>query len=257
MLLALDVGNTNITLGFYNGEQLTAKSRLPTKRDASPDEYGRALLRAVREAGVKPEAIGAVAIVSVVPELKGALNQGTRASFGREPYWVDGGSETGLTIEPGRLHDLGADRLADMAAGHHDYSGPLLIIDFGTATTYDVLTEEGVSLGGAISPGIKISAEALWEKAAQLPRFEIEKPDSILAKSTLDSMRSGLVFGYIGQVEYFVREIKKLIGTEITVIATGGLSALFKGSTDAIDIYDDDLTLKGVKYLYERNHSPE
>ncbi|MDD4716240.1 MAG: type III pantothenate kinase, partial [Oscillospiraceae bacterium] len=204
--------------------------------------------------GIQREDLCAAAVASVVPELKNTLEHAVYSHLNQIPYFADGSAKTGISIEPQRLRSFGIDRLADLEAARRDYGGPLLVIDFGTAITYDVLTETGVSLGGAISPGIQICAEALWEKAAQLPRFSIQRPEALLAKSTVDSMRSGLIFGCAGQVEYFVRECKKLFQTDLTVIATGGCSVLLRGITDAIDIYDENLTLKGIRYLYDRNH---
>lgn len=254
MLLVADVGNTNITLGLYDEEKLISTLRLITKMSKTADEYGREILNLLGANGMKSEDVEAVVVSSVVPGIMDCFNRGVREYLKREPFLIGPHIKTGISIRTDRPHELGADRLVDAAAAYHTYGGPVLIIDFGTATTYDVVTKNGEFLGGAISPGIKICAEALWAAAAKLPKIEIKKPGSILEKNTESSMQAGLVYGYIGQVEYIVKEMKKIQGKAMKVVATGGLSGLFKGNTGAVDIFDEELTLKGLRYLYDKNH---
>lgn len=255
MILVADVGNTNITFGIFDAAHLKVKFAIPTKPARTPGDYSRDILSVVQDLGIKNEEIEAVVIASVVPEIMTSFICGVKKGLNREPLLINSETKTGITVITDSPAELGADRLVNAAAAYAIYGGPLLIVDAGTATTYDFVTEKGEFLGGAIAPGIKLCAEALAEKTAMLPKIEISKPVSSLGKNTVSSMQVGLVYGYIGQAEYIIRQMKEELCRDMTVIATGGLSFVFKDSTNAIDIYDTDLTLKGLKYLYTINSS--
>lgn len=250
MFLSIDVGNTNITLGLYDGDRLMSKTRMLTITPRSLDECGQELSDFVERSGGNLSGAG---IFSVVPWATPPLAGGVKKYLETEPFLLKKGIETGIDFGCYKNGELGADRLVDAAAAYSKYNGAVLVIDFGTATTYDVVASDGKYLGGAIAPGIKISAEALWEKTAKLPEVKIEKPLGIFGKNTVGSMQSGIFFGYVGQVEYMVRKMKAAAGENLKVVATGGFSALFRGCTDAIDVYDEDLTLWGIKHLYDIN----
>jgi len=252
-ILTADIGNTNITFGIYESGRLKTVSRLETERSKKPDEYGRDLLRILQERKIPAEKVEAFIIASVVPEVTLSLGIGANRFLGREPFLVDKNIRTGIKIKTEAPEQVGADRIVNAAAAFRFYGGPCLVIDFGTATTYDVITENGEFLGGIIAPGVKICAEALWRKTAKLPRVEIKKPDRIMGTNTISSMQSGVFYGYLGEVEFFIHKLKEELGLEFMTIATGGLSNLFKDCTDAIDIFDEHLTLNGLYYLYELN----
>lgn len=253
MLLVVDIGNTNITLGVYHGDDLIGSFRMTTKTPRTSDEYGIFIITWLKNRGIEAEMIKDTIISSVVPNIMYSFNNGIMKYLKKEPIIVGPGIKTGISVNTEAPKDVGADRIVDLAGAYYTYGGPALVIDFGTATTYDVVTEKGSFEVGVTSPGIKISANALWQKAAKLPEIEIKKPDSILARNTITSMQAGLVYGYIGQVEYIVRKMQEEIGMKMKVVATGGLARIIAGETDAIDIYDPDLTFKGLKIIYEKN----
>lgn len=253
MILAADIGNTNITLGIYEAGRLRTVFRRKTDVERSADEYGRELLSALRKKTASPEACEAVAMVSVVPRVAEAFRDGVRKYLETDPFIVRRDIKTGISVGVKGAGTLGMDRLVNAAAAYRAYGGPVMAVDFGTATTYDVVTGSGVFLGGVIAPGVKICAEALWEKGAQLPEVGLEKPDRVLGTDTGSSMRSGIFYGYLGQVNYLIGELRKELGAEMKTVATGGLSRLFEGCTAAIDFFDDDLTLNGLYYLYQIN----
>jgi len=255
MLLAADIGNTNITFGLYLGDRLHTTFRLETLKCGTADEYGESLLRFLREARVPPQEIDAVIMASVVPGASAALGRGIKTHLKRQPFLVEPHIRTGITVKTDFPEKVGADRIVNAAAAYF-YYGPALVIDFGTATTYDVVAEGGEFLGGVIAPGVKICGEALWEKTAKLPKISIRKPDRVLGTNTVSSMQSGLFYGCLGQVEYLAVRLKEELGSSLKTIATGGLSSLFRGCTDAIDIYDEHLTLNGLNLLYRLNHAP-
>lgn len=255
MLLAIDIGNTNITLGVCNdnNEWLTS-FRLTTKTPRTSDEYGLTIMNLLAAKAIGVDDIHDVIISSVVPNIMYSFNNGIRKYIHREPILIGPGVKTGISIHTDNPREVGADRIVDAAGAFFEYGGPVIVVDFGTATTYDVVTDKGVFEAAVTSPGIKITANALWNKAAKLPEIEIKKPDSILAKNTITSMQAGLVFGYIGQVEYIVQKIKEEMKTpEMKVVATGGLAKILYGETDAIDVFDSMLTFKGLKTIYDRN----
>ncbi len=251
-LLAVDVGNTNTVLGLYDGATLERSWRLTTRRDATSDEIAlsvRGLLAEAGRAAVRPEVI----VASVVPSLRFPLRQAFRQLFGAEPLFVEPGVKTGMPILYDVPQEVGADRIVNAVAAHAQFGGPCIVVDFGTATTFDVVTAKGEYLGGVIVPGISISAEALFEKAARLWRVEIRKPERVIGKSTAASIQSGLYFGYLSLVDGVIARIEKELGARARVIATGGLAELFGGGSERIEQIDPLLTLTGLRLIHERN----
>ncbi len=256
MLLAIDVGNTNITIGVHDRTEWIGTFRMTTKTPRTSDEYGIFIQSLLDSKSIAVESIVDVIVSSVVPNIMYSLMNGLRKYIGCEPIVIGPGVKTGISIHTDDPREVGADRIVDAAGAYYEYGGPILVIDFGTATTYDVVSDKGVFEVAVTSPGIKITANALWNKAAKLPEIEIKKPKSILAKNTVTSMQAGLVYGYIGQVEYIVRKIKEEMDRpDMKVVATGGLARIMKGETDAIDVYDSNLTFKGLKFIYDRNNT--
>ncbi|MBC7960729.1 MAG: type III pantothenate kinase [Vallitaleaceae bacterium] len=253
MLLVVDVGNTNIKLGVYKEDELLGSFRMTTKTPRTSDEYGLFILSWLQSRGILVTSIKDTIISSVVPNIMYSFTNGIKKYIKKEPIIVAPGIKTGISVNTESPKEVGSDRIVDVAGAYFTYGGPALVIDFGTATKYDVVTEKGAFEVGITSPGIIISANALWQKAAKLPEFEIKKPDTILAKNTITSMQAGLVYGYIGQVEYIVKKVKEEMKMDMKVIATGGLARIIVGETDCIDIHDPDLTFKGLKIIYEKN----
>jgi type III pantothenate kinase len=257
MLLAIDVGNTNIMLGLYVGEELGPHWRLSTDHARMPDEFAMQLLGLLGHAGVTADEISGVAIASGVPVLTTRWCQVARRYLQVEPVVISAGMETGLTILYDSPSSVGADRIVDAVAAFHRYGGPLIIVDFGTATTFEAITAAGEYLGGAIAPGIGISAEALGRRAAKLPTIDIERPPSPIGRNTVHSMQSGLFYGYVGLVEGMVTRFRGEIGQEAVVIGTGGLAPLIASGTEIIDVIAPWLTLDGVRLLYEMNSADD
>ncbi|MDO4926449.1 MAG: type III pantothenate kinase [Turicibacter sp.] len=255
MLVVIDVGNTNITLGVYDRDELIANFRLTTKLQRTSDEFGIALFSFFQTKNINPQAVEDVLISSVVPKIMHSLTNAIRKYFNIEPMIVGPGIKTGISIKTENPREVGADRIVDIAAAYHIYGGPALVIDFGTATTYDYVNEFGEFEFGVTSPGIEISAQALWTQAAKLPEIEIKKPATIMCRNTITSMQGGLVYGYIGQTEYIIQKVKEAVGKEIKVVATGGLGRIIYNETDMIDVYDPDLAFKGMKVIYQKNRS--
>ena len=251
MLLVIDVGNTHITLGVYEGEEVKATFRATTKQPRTSDEYGIQLCALLEHRNFKIEDITDVIISSVVPDIMHSLGSAIIKYFHVKPI-VPTTLDMGLKINTEHPKDIGPDRVVDAVAAYEKYGGPVIVVDFGTATTYDIVTADGVFEGGVISPGIRTSARALWGGAAMLPEIEIRKPESIIAKETVSSMQGGLVFGYIGQTEYIIRKIKEAGYQDAKVVATGGLGNIIVPETDYIDIYDPMLTLDGLRMIYEK-----
>lgn len=252
MLVVIDIGNTNITLGVYHDDKLIGNYRLTTKFQRTSDEYGFMLLSFLNASAISVDDIDDVIISSVVPKINYSFTSGIKKYFHRNPIFIGPGVKTGIDIRIDNPSTLGADRLVDAVGAYYTYGGPCLVIDFGTATTYDVVTNKGEFIGGATAPGIGICAQALSSQAAKLPEIEIQKPEKIIAKNTIKSMQSGVVFGYIGQTEYIIKKIKKEYNENLKVISTGGLGRIIASETDLIDIYDVDLTFKGLKIIYEK-----
>lgn len=254
MILVVDVGNTNITCGVYQEEELKATFRLMSKTPRTSDEYGMMLTELLSMKGIAASEIEGTIVSSVVPDVMHSLTGGLVRYIGTEPLVVGPGVKTGIKITTENPRAIGADRIVDAVAAYEKYGGPVLVIDYGTATTYDLVTEDGCFSAGITAPGIRISAEALWEKAAKLPKIEIKKPKSILAQETISSMQAGLMYGQIGQTEYIVKKVKEETGlTNLKVVATGGLGRVISDETESIDIYDSALTLEGLRLIYAKN----
>lgn len=253
MLLVIDVGNTNITLGIFKDEKLTGHFRLTTKIPRTSDEYGIFICNLIEHKGYKVEDMKDIIMASVVPDIMHSLTSAIIKFFHKTPMVVGPGTRTGMKIATKNPRELGADRIVDAVAAYELYGGPVIVIDFGTATTYDLVLKDGTFSAGVTVPGISISAKALWEGAAKLPKIEIIKPETILAKDTITSMQAGLVYGQIGQTEYIVSQLKKESGIpDVKAVATGGLGKIIADETKQIDIYDPMLTLKGLRIIYEK-----
>lgn len=254
MLLVIDVGNTNITLGVFKEETIVGTYRITTKIPRTSDEFGLLFCDLLQVKGIERTSIDAVIIASVVPAIMYSLTSAVIKYLEVTPLIVGAGTKTGIKIMTANAKEVGADRIVDLVAAYEEYGGPIFVIDFGTATTYDLLTEDGRFTAGITSPGIRISANALWSDTAKLPEIEIKKPDSILAKDTVSSMQAGLVYGTIGQTEYIINKVKEeSMLSNLKVVATGGLGKIIADATELIDIYDPNLTLKGLRYIYLKN----
>ena len=253
MLLAIDVGNTNITCAVIQNEEFMATFRMTTKLPRTSDEFGMMICDLLKYKGIDEKEISDVIIASVVPGIMYSLTSGIIKYLNLTPMIVGEGTKTGIRIDTPNPKEVGADRVVDAVAAYTLYGGPVIVVDFGTATTYDLITKEGAFTAGITSPGIRISANALWNDTAKLPEIEIERPASILAKDTITSMQAGLVYGCIGQTEYIIRKIKEEAKLDkVTVVATGGLGKLIADSTDCINEYDQMLTMKGLRIIYEK-----
>ncbi|MBN2555284.1 MAG: type III pantothenate kinase [Anaerolineales bacterium] len=253
MLYTIDIGNTNITLGLYDGEERVAAWRMATVHDRMPDEYGIQMLAFIEQAGYSIEKIRGVSMASVVPPLTGTMSQACQRYLSQDPFIVDAGVKTGVRILYEDPRSVGADRIVDAVAVIHLYGGPACVVDFGTATTFDAITREGEYLGGAISPGIGIAAQALFQRTAKLPRVDLKRPPNAIGRNTVHAMQSGLLYGYVGLVEGMVARFREQLGPEMKVIGTGGLAELIAAETDSIDILAPWLTLDGLRFLYEMN----
>lgn len=254
MILVADVGNTNITFGAYDGEELKATFRMTSNVPRTSDEYGIMLLSLLDANGVSPDLIEGAIIASVVPNIMHSLTGAVNKYLKINPMVVGPGIKTGIRITNDNPREIGADRIVNVVAAYEKYGGPVLVIDFGTATTYDLITEDGSFRVGITAPGIKISAKALWTDTAKLPEIEIKKPASIMATETISSMQAGLVYGQIGQTEYIIKEVIRESGLEdLRVVATGGLGRLIAGETQTIGVYDPYLTLEGLRIIYNKN----
>ena len=254
MLLVIDVGNTNITLGVFRQEELLGTFRMMTKLPRTSDEYGIMLRELVERQGISCDDIDADIIASVVPDIMHSLGSAIIKYFDIKPMIVSAGIKTGIKIQTENPKQVGADRIVDAVAAYTIHGGPVIVIDYGTATTYDVVGPDGTFEAAVIAPGIRTSAQAMWGQAAMLPAIDIRKPESILAKETISCMQAGIVFGQIGQTEYIVNKIREESGyTDAKVVASGGLGKIIASETDVIDVYDPQLTLKGLRIIYEKN----
>ncbi len=254
MLLTVDVGNTNITFGLFKGEELKYSFRMMTKQPRTSDEYGVSVMMLLQQMDVKKEEVEGIIIASVVPDIMHSLVGGLERYVGKKPLIVGPGVKTGIKIVTENPREIGADRIVDAVGAYEKYGGPVLVMDFGTATTYDLISASGEFLAGITAPGIRISAKALWQDTAKLPEIEIKKPASILAQNTVTSMQAGLVYGQIGQTEYMVKKVKEESGLDdLKVVATGGLGSIIADETDCIEVYDRMLTLDGLRLIYEKN----
>jgi type III pantothenate kinase len=255
MLLVIDVGNTHTAIGTYSGQQLEADWRLATDRYRTADEWGQLILNLLHLEGMEGETIAGVAISSVVPPLEGVLERMCRRYFKLEPMFVNRDVDPGIKVVYDSPRDVGADRVVNAVATVEKYGAPAIIIDFGTATTFDAVNERGEYVGGVICPGIGISANALFEKAARLPRIDIVKPAKVIGDNTVVSMQAGLYFGYLEQVRGIVKRMRKeLVGEgEVKLILTGGLARVFAQEMSGEAIHDPTLTLEGLRIIYEKN----
>ncbi|TLS34990.1 type III pantothenate kinase [Pseudalkalibacillus caeni] len=253
MIFVLDVGNTNIMLGVYEGEELKHHWRIGTSKKKTEDEYAMVIKGLFSHVGIQLSDIKGIIISSVVPPIMFMLERMCEKYFNQKPLIIGPGIKTGLNIKYENPREVGADRIVNAVAGIHLYGGPLIIVDFGTATTYCYIDEQNQYMGGAIAPGINISTEALYTHAAKLPRIEIAKPADIVGKNTVMAMQSGALFGYVGQVEGIVRRMKEKSVKKPMVIATGGLAPLIAEECKLIDSVVPFLTLKGLQLIYEKN----
>lgn len=254
MIFAIDVGNTNMTMGVFDGDDIKAKIRMTTQINRTSDEYGLFLTDLLNLKGICKEDIDTVIISSVVPRIMYSLTSGIKKYLGLTPLNVEAGIKTGIKIPIPNPKEVGADRVADAVGAYELYGGPVLVADFGTANKYDLITEDGSLIAAVTCPGLKMSANAMWSGTAKLPEVEIAMPDTILAKDTVTSMQAGLIFGCIGQTEYIIKRMLKEAGLKkCTVVATGGLGRIIANNTDVIDIYDPNLLLKGLKLIADKN----
>jgi type III pantothenate kinase len=253
MLLAFDVGNTTIAVGLFRGRKLVKSWKIKTDSDRTSDEYGAILLNLMQVAGLAPGKVTGAIISSVVPPLTSVIEDVCRAYFATTASVVGPGLKTGMPILYENPFEVGADRITASVAAFEKFGGPVIILDFGTATTFDAVSAQGEYLGGAIAPGIRISAEALYLKTAKLPRIEIRKPKRAIGRTTVASMQSGLYFGYIGLVTRTIAEIRKELGKNARVVATGGFGDQIASELTEIDAYEPDLVLEGLRIIHDRN----
>jgi type III pantothenate kinase len=253
MLLTIDIGNTNLTLGLYEGDTLGAHWRLATDHNRMPDEYGLQFLGLLQNAGKTIQDIKGISLASVVPPLTGRVVQACREYLKQEPLVVDAGVKTGIKVRYEDPKAVGADRICDAVAVMKLYGGPACVVDFGTATTFNAITKDGEYLGGAITAGINLAAEALYTRAAKLPRIDLQVPPSVIGRNTVHAMQSGLLFGYVSMVEGMVNRFRAELGGDMKVVATGGLAEVVAHETKVIDIIAPWLTLEGLRIIWEIN----
>lgn len=253
MLLTIDVGNTQTHVGAFNGPELVEHWRFSTDRESTGDQLAATIRELLALRDIELKNVDAEVVSSVVPQLVPEYRQMFERYLGREALIVGPGTKTGMPIRLDNPRELGADRLVNAVAGYDRCKDACVIVDFGTAITYDAVSAAGEYLGGIISPGIEISIEALTSRAARLPKVDIEKPRSLIGKTTEASIQSGIVYGFAGQVDGICRRLRAELGDGITTIATGGLAGVIVGFTETIDLVDDLLTLKGLRLIYERN----
>ena len=258
MLLAFDVGNSNIVLGVFKNGELIQNWRLETDNNKSADEYGMVISQLFAYEGLDYREVKDIIISTVVPSVLYTLQHLSQKYFNKAAIVIEPGVKTGLMIKYDNPKQVGADRIVNAVAAHAKYGGPVIVIDFGTATTFCAISEKAEYLGGAIAPGLKISSEALFEKTAKLPKVELEEPGSVICRNTIESMQSGLVYGHMGMVDYIIRRMKDELaeycpGKTVKVVATGGLSGMIDAGIDSIDYVDKMLTLEGLKLIYEKN----
>ena len=254
MILTLDIGNTNIKTALFEGMEMRQYWRISTDRQRSSDELGLLLMNLLQYNRIDRSQIDGIMMSSVVPQINFTVEHMCRNYFGIEPMKIEPGVKTGINIKYENPRELGSDRIANAVAAYELYGGPCITIDFGTATSFGVISEKGEFLGGAICPGLKLAADALTERAAKLPRFELAKPDSVIGRNTVTNMQAGIVYGYIGQVNYLIERMKKeLNAPHAKVIATGGLAVLVAEESNVIDVMDGLLTLKGLCLIHAKN----
>lgn len=255
MLLAIDIGNTNINVGMFRDEELRATWRIATGIHRMPDEYAVILLSLLRQQGLDASDVTKIALCSVVPPLTAIFEELCQRYFHISPLVVRAGVKTGVRIRMDNPAEVGADRIVDAAAAYHLYNGPVIITDFGTATAFDTVSKEGDYLGGAIAPGLSAAAESLFTRTAMLPRLELTRPERAIGTNTIAAMQSGLVFGYVGLIEGIIARIQKELGEKAKVVATGGYAELIAKETSVIDVVNTDLTLIGLRLIYLMNRA--
>ena len=253
MLLAIDIGNTNITLGVFDKDNLRATWRMATETNRTPDQYGVELLALLHHRDINRAEITEIAVCSVVPPLLGTFVDLCTRYFHIPPFVVGPGIKTGVRIRMDNPKEVGADRIIDAIAAHALYGGPIIIVDLGTAITFDTISKEGDYLGGAIAPGLPIAAEALFTHTAALPRIQLIPPKRAIGTNTIDAMQSGLIFGYVGLIEGIIARIQSELGGKVLVVATGGYASLFSAKTNIFDKVNSDLTLIGLRLVHEMN----
>ena len=254
MILTMDIGNTNIKTALFDGENMVQYWRLSTNKQMSSDEYGILLANLFRHNDLDMKDVSGIIISSVAPSINFTIEHMVQNYFGIQPMMVVPGIKTGINLKYDNPRELGSDRIANAVAAWELYGGPCIFIDFGTATTFGVMSAKGEFLGGAICPGLKLASEALVDRAAKLPRFELVKPESAIGRNTIANLQSGIVYGHVGLVTYLIQKMRQeLKAPDARVIATGGMALLVAGETDMIDVLDGTLTLKGLRLIYERN----
>lgn len=253
MLLAVDAGNTHTVFGLFDGDRLAADWRVATRKDQTADELGVLLFSLFRHADRDPERVQGVIVSSVVPDLNEVLAETVKRYFGREPLFVGPGLKTGMAILYENPHEVGADRIVNAIAATARLGAPVVVVDFGTATTFDVVGPGGEYLGGVIAPGVGISAEALFAKAARLHQVGVRRPERVIGRNTEQSLQAGLYYGYVALVRGLVRRIREELGVEAPVVATGGLATVFAPDLDLATAIDPGLTLEGLRLLWQKN----
>lgn len=253
MLLAIDTGNTHTVLGLFDGPRLAADWRIATRKDETADELGSLFLALFAGGGIEPSSVDGVIVSSVVPDWNGILAATARRAFGREALFVAPGIKTGLPILYENPHEVGADRIVNAVAAVHGYGAPVIVLDFGTATTFDVVSPKGEYLGGVIAPGLGISAEALFQRAARLMRVDVKRPSRVIGRTTEESVQSGLFHGYVALVEGVVKRLRAELGVDAPVVATGGLAPVFQSELSFLQAVDPHLTLLGLRLVWEKN----
>lgn len=252
MLLAIDAGNTNIVIGVFEGDKLVSSWRIATERHKLADEYGMLIRGLLANEQIEWTKICGIIFSSVVPPISSALVKMCERSFGIQPVVVSADEKIGIEIRCDNPAEVGSDRIVNTIGGYVEYGGPLIIVDFGTATTFDAVAEDGAYLGGAIAPGINISIEALFERAAKLMSIDIRRPRNVIGKNTIKSLQSGIYYGFLGQMEEIIRRMKIEMGNDPKVVATGGLAELVTADSELVDVVDRELTLKGLKTVHDR-----
>lgn len=257
MLICIDVGNTNITIGFFKGDELVSSYRMNTKVRRTSDEYGYMLRNFMDNAGISEQEVEGVIVSSVVPKVMHSFRNGIIKFLGMEPMVIGPGVKTGISVQLENPKSVGSDRIADAAGAYAEYGGPVLVVDFGTATTFDYIDEHGCFKAGVISVGIETGANALWGQTAQLPEVEIKKPKTVMAKNTQTEMQAGIFYLFLGGFEKTVEAFRKETGKDFKVVATGGLGRVICDYTKYIDVYDPNLIFKGLKAVYEKTREYE